>query len=448
MRMPEGIELKMWDHQFNVIPRLLQSNFILIWEPGTGKTLPLLHAAKLRNGRALYLCPAAIRTQVAKEAQEFGCFEKHAIQIINSGKDVVAAAAKLVICSYDHSVAEKVWKQLFKLEWASLILDEAHYLKNTTAKRTRAVYGSRLMSPGALFRRAERVWCATGTPVVNDPSDLWTHVSRLFPEVLEALDMKRKDQWTDKFCHVRQTPYGPQITGGRNLDLLKSSMKEVSSRIRKVDVLDMPPLLVTQLWVPPQDIDLNDVPEEALEELMDLLRKEDVDRLERMAPALATLRRRIGLAKTSTIAEIVANELRHTTGKTLIFYQHTDVAKEMQKLLSLRSKDTQSVIYSGGLSTNKRDAIIKQFTTDPKTRVMFAQIQAAGVGLNLQCAERVILAEPAWTPAANEQAIARAYRGGQTKKVWASYVLLESSIDESVTSAVLRKSRIIEGAIG
>jgi len=443
-----GTKLPMWDHQRDVVPRLLQSHFILIWEPGTGKTLPLLRAAQLRGGRTLYLCPAALRSQVAREAQLFGCFEKHTIQVIQFGKDIVAAKAKLVVCSYDHAVAEKIWKQLFKFEWDSLILDEAHFLKNTASKRSRAVYGAKINSPGALFRRAGRVWCATGTPIVNNPADLWPHISRLFPEILVELDLKRKEQFIEKFCHVKQTPYGLQILGGRNLPLLKTAIKDIVSRVRKSDVLDMPPLLVTQLWVPPRDLDLSDIPEEALQEVMDLLRNDEVDKLERMAPALATLRRRIGLAKAGHIAEIVSEELRQTTGKILIFYQHTDVAKEMQESLAAKNKDVQSVIYSGGLSTTKRDAIIKQFITDPKTRVMIAQIQAAGVGLNLQCADRVILAEPAWTPAANEQAIARAYRGGQTKKVWASYVLLESSIDESVTSAVIRKSRIIEGAIG
>ena len=56
--------------------------------------------------------------------------------------------------------------------------------------------------------------------------------------------------------------------------------------------------------------------------------------------------------------------------------------------------------------------------------------------------------EPAWTPALNEQAIARAYRAGQSKKVWASYVCLTDSIDEKITYTLLRKQRIIEGALG
>jgi SNF2 family DNA or RNA helicase len=73
---------------------------------------------------------------------------------------------------------------------------------------------------------------------------------------------------------------------------------------------------------------------------------------------------------------------------------------------------------------------------------------AAGTGLNLQAAERIIIVEPAWTPASNEQAIARAYRAGQKKKVWASFVCLENSIDERITSALIRKQRIIDGAIG
>lgn len=437
-----------WDHQKAVVPRLLNSNFILIWEPGTGKTLPLLEAAKLRGGRALYLGPPAIRTQVAQEAQTFGCFAAKDIQVITSGKDRVAPQAKLVICSYDHSVDSKVWKQLFGLAWDSMILDEAHTLKNSAAKRTRAIYGARLNSPGALFRQAGRVWCATGTPVVNDPSDLWTHVSRLFPQVLDTLGIERKEQWLDKFCHVRRTPYGPQVTGGKNLPELKAILKSIASRTRKADVLELPPLHITQQWLPPAEIDLANVPEEALQELHSLLQKNAADRIERLAPALSTLRRRIGLAKARHAAELIVTELNSGIGKIIVFYQHTDVAKEMYAAINGRVVVGQCLIYSGGLSTGKRDAIVGQFTTDPKCRVLFAQIQAAGVGLNLQCADRVLLVEPAWTPALNEQAIARAYRAGQTKKVWASFLCLESSVDELITSALIRKQRIIEGAIG
>lgn len=438
-----------WAHQVDVIPKLLAGNFLLIWDAGAGKTLPLLQAASHRGGRALYLGPPAIRTQVSKEAQIFGCYDVKDIQVIQYGKDKVAPQSKLVICSYDHLIDPKLWKQLFQLEWDTLILDEGHLLKNTAAKRTRAVYGSRRDSPGALIRRTKRVWVATGTPIVNDPSDFWPHVSRLLPRVLEDAQIETKNQWIEKFCHTRQTPYGPVVTGGKNLDELKRILTPYVSRIKKENILDIPPLHLTEMWVPAKEIEFDGVPEEALIELEALLRKGDVDRLGELMAPLATLRRRIGLLKAAHCADIVEGEARSGGGKTILFYHHKDVGEALVTQLSAQTIFKGGVAhYTGGMAQAKRDAVVKQFTGDKNCRVLVAQIMAAGTGLNLQAAERIIIVEPAWTPASNEQAIARAYRAGQKKKVWASFVCLENTIDERITSALIRKQRIIDGAVG
>lgn len=441
--------MKAWRHQEQALPRLLEGNYLLLWDAGVGKTLPLLTAAKERGGRALYLGPPAIRTQVAREAQVFGLYAHTDIQVVLSGKDRIAPQAKLVICSYDHLIDQKIWKQLFNLDWRSMILDEGHLLKNTEAKRTRAVYGARINSPGALYRKAERVWVATGTPLVNDPSDLWPHLSRLMPTLLKLHDIENKAGFIEKFCHVRQTPYGPVITGGKNLPELRSMLADHVSRVRKTDVLDLPPLNLTQLWVPATDLDLDGIPDEALAELEAIIKKDDVAKLERLVAPLATLRRRIGLAKAKHCAEMALTELASGVEKTIIFYQHTEVGKMIADEIGKRAGLEEAVlVYQGGMANRRRDEIVKQFTTDPSVRVLVAQIQAAGTGLNLQAADRVMVVEPAWTPALNEQAISRAYRAGQKRRVWASFVCLENSIDERVTYALLRKQRIIEGAIG
>ena len=438
-----------WAHQLEVIPKLLAGNFLLIWDAGAGKTLPLLQAASQRGGRTLYLGPPAIRTQVSKEAQLFSCYTLKDIQVIQYGKDKIAPQAKLVICSYDHLIDPKLWKQLFTLEWDTLILDEGHLLKNTAAKRTRAVYGSRRDSPGALIRRTKRVWVATGTPIVNDPSDFWPHVSRLLPHVLEDLQIVKKDQWVDKFCHVRQTPYGPVVTGGKNLEELRTVLAPYVSRAKKENILDLPPLHVTQLWVPARDIDLDGIPPEALQELERLLDNNQTERLGELMAPLATLRRRIGILKAAHCADIVRTEMESGGGKTILFYHHKDVGEALVEQLRPQHIFKEGIAhYTGGMAQAKRDAVVKQFTGDKNCRVLVAQIMAAGTGLNLQAAERVIIVEPAWTPASNEQAIARAYRAGQKKKVWASFVCLENSIDERITSALIRKQRIIDGAIG
>jgi SNF2 family DNA or RNA helicase len=436
--------MNLWAYQEELVPRLIKGHMLMWWDAGSGKTLPLLTAAKQIGGRTLYLGPPVIRTQVAREAQDFGLYAKRDIQIVASSKEKISPKAKLVICSYDHSIYPAIWKQLFALEWDALVLDEAHLLKETTAKRTRAVYGATRNSKGALFKRAKLVWTATGTPLLNDPSDLWTHVSRLFPQVLEQAEIRDKNGWIMQFCHVKQTPYGPKILGAKNLEQLKTLLKPHVSRVKKSG---LPPLSLTAIWVPPQELDLSDVPEEAMIELHRILKTEG-GKLEQLAVPLASLRRRIGLAKAAHCIELVMSESLGGIGKTIVFYQHKSVAEEMMRLLAMSRFRAKFVHYSGGLTQKKRDEVVHSFQKDPNVRLLLAQIQAAGVGLNLQAADRVIILEPAWTPAVNEQAIARAWRKGQQKNVWASFVMLESSVDELVSSRLMQKARIIEKVLG
>ena len=422
------------------MPALKSGHFLLAWEPGCGKTRPLLEAGK--DGRQLYLCPAAIRFQVAEEAVRYGARVQEDVQVLRNGKDKLRPDATLVICSYDLMVTPPVWKQLFSAEWDSLVLDEGHMLKTPSAKRTRAVYGFKADSAGALFRRAKRVWVATGTPILNDPSEIWTHVSRLFPEAKG--DCRTLSQWIERYCQYVDTPYGPKIFGVKNPHELREKLRPTMSRLRKTDVLaDLPPLLVDTFVVEPRDIDMTDVPEDALEELQRLLREDDADAITAitsLSVPLATLRRRIGLAKAKAVAEAVYGHLwAGGGGKVLVFFQHTDVGEAICDALQHQGP----VLYQGGMTPSQREAALKAFNKDPKCKVFVGQIQAAGTGLNLQIADRVFIAEPAWTPALNEQAIARSYRGGQTNMVHASLCVLKKSVDEDVTRVLVRKAKLV-----
>jgi len=295
----------------------------------------------------------------------------------------------------------------------------------------------RVRCSGAL----KRVWVATGTPIMNDPSEIWTHVSRLFPEAKG--DCRTLSHWIERYCQYIDTPYGPKIFGVKNLDELRQKLGPTMSRLRKKDVLkDLPPLLVDTFVVEPRDIDLTDVPMDALEELERLLRDDsnDITAITALSVPLSTLRRRIGLAKAKTVAEAVQNYIwSGGDSKVLVFFQHTDVGQEIFDALRFNGP----VLYQGGMTPSQREAALKTFHQDPKCKVFIGQIQAAGTGLNLQVADRVFIAEPAWTPALNEQAIARSYRGGQTNMVHASLCVLKKSVDEDVTRVLVRKAKLV-----
>ncbi|MFN9975653.1 MAG: SNF2-related protein, partial [Phycisphaerae bacterium] len=170
------------------------------------------------GGRQLWVTLASLRLQTAREVRRWRT-DRPRVQVILEGVDKVDPRAQVVIVSFDHMRSIAIWQQLFALDWQVLTIDEAHRLSSPSAKTTKAIYGARLDSKGALYRKAEHVWIATGTPVVNWPNELWTHMSRLWPElvadVVNENGRPTYDAWRDRFCHVRMAGFGKQITGGR-----------------------------------------------------------------------------------------------------------------------------------------------------------------------------------------------------------------------------------------
>lgn len=415
---------------------------MLAWEAGAGKTRPAIMAAKTP---ALYICPAVLRNQVRDTAAALH-FLPDEIQVVNKLTDRLSKTAKLIICSYEAISSGLIWKQAFAREWGSLICDEAHYLKNTASKRTRAIYGARVDSKASLFRKARQVVLLTGTPMMNAPDELWSHLSRLQYDKLWAKNIKSKEEFVAKFCITNDTPYGAVVTGVRNVVELQNMLEGFMWRVTKEQVLELPLLTIDTIFIPPQKIDLSDVPPEALAELDDILTNNDftdIDKIQRLAPHLATLRRRIGLAKAAHFAKLVIEELNSGVEKIAIFAVHTDVINELSTAFS-KAKIT-NVIFDGKRTQAQKDQAKYDFINSPQVRVFIGQITAAGTGLDgLQavCSRGYIL-EAAWTPAVNEQAIARLDRGGQTKKVRSSYVVLENSIDTRIVLSLRRKEKLI-----
>jgi SWI/SNF-related matrix-associated actin-dependent regulator 1 of chromatin subfamily A len=430
------MRIKPWPHQSKAIKRAAAGNTLLAHEPGCGKTLVAARVAQEIGGRCLYLCPATLRLQVADELRRFR--PTATIQVLKKGTDAVDSAADIVICSYEMAANVAIFKQLFALNWGTLILDEAHYLKNSGAKRTRAVYGARADSKGALFRRAVRTLPMTGTPIMNSPQDLWTHYSRLFPTALSTNGKPvSQAQWVDRFCLLRRTGFGEQIVGGKNLDELAALLRPYVDRVRKVDVLkDLPALTVDHAALQGDDIQLDKDADPLLIETLRTLTRDVHLGFEGLEPALATLRRRIGLLKVGPVAEYVANELEGGTKKVIVFGLHP----EALEAIATKLNRYEPVTVTGATSMAARDGYVRCFQNEPSCRVFVGQLYAAGTGLNLQSADRVVFAEAAWTPAVNDQAIARAHRAGQLQAVRATFLSLRGSIDEDVQKALARKA--------
>lgn len=429
---------------------------LLADEMGLGKSCQAVVGADIIGANnILVLCPAAVRINWQREFERFSPLDRPCTVLL-TGKDRVPTSG-VVVCSYDLLANEKTREQLKRIRWCLLVLDEAHALKERSAKRTKAVYGHRSNAPG-LMVNAVRTWRLTGTPAPNNASELYTH--------LKSAGLIEMPYWdfVARFCTGFDSGFGFKITGHKNVDELKQLLGRFMLRRKKEEVMtELPPITFQEVTVERTSVDLLPFTEQlrgkTTERFMAELKLADStlkaaflaikdsktpfqDRLkvlESMANGnMTTLRRYLGLAKLTRIGDILEEEL--ATGavqKIVIFGIHKDVIEGCRR----RFAKYGAVTLYGGTPGEKRQANIDRFQKDPKCRVFIGNIQAAGTGITLTAAHEVAFVEADWVPANNAQAAMRCHRIGQDKPVRVRFFSCAGSVDEEVMDTLRRKTR-------
>jgi len=410
----------------------------LLDEPGLGKTTQALAAAdQLGLGRILVVCPAIGRVSWIKEAEHQHMPRK---VMLADGKPIPAGPV-LVIASFDQiglAQNKPLRDQLRKSAFDLVVVDEAHYAKSHAANRTKALYGKTSNLIGGLCDGVDHVWLLSGTLMPNHAGELWTHVNALFPEVYPDLGFNKlltRVQWEDKFCKVRDTVYGRQITGSRNLEVLREAMAPHFLRRRKADVLDdLPPLDFVD-----QEIEVT-APEDVANLLPDtyqgLSDDEFLEALAGQEAHLATQRRALGIAKCAGAAAWADDLLQSGAKKVILFAVHKTVIERLATYLA----DFNPVCLDGGTPHPDRLAAVDRFQMDPACRVFIGQIQAAGTAITLTAAKDVAIVEPSWTPSDNYQAACRAHRIGQKDGVLCRFLFAPGSLDARIMRVCRRKA--------
>lgn len=143
------------------------------------------------------------------------------------------------------------------------------------------------------------------------------------------------------------------------------------------------------------------------------------------------------------IAQIkeIASEAKQMNRKVIVFsFFKRDVLFKLAKLLPTSMNE----VLSRDISPSQRQQLISDFTKSTKYNVLLSQIEAGGVGLNIQTANIVILCEPQWKPSTEQQAISRVYRMGQTKDVIVYRLLTLDSIDADLVDLIDFKQLIFD----
>ena len=154
--------------------------------------------------------------------------------------------------------------------------------------------------------------------------------------------------------------------------------------------------------------------------------------------------RRIGQAKAGLAADYAA-QLARSAGKVVFFAKHIDVMDAAEE--TFEKRDIRFISIRGGQTTKNRQTQIDAFANDPDIHIAVCSLTAAGVGLNLQVASNIVLAELSWTDAEQTQAIDRSHRIGQTEPVIAWRIIAAQTIDARIAELVDSKAGLAARAL-
>lgn len=432
-------------HQIPAIEKLLQNPFFLLADDmGLGKTTSAIIAA-MEAGfkKILVICPASLKINWKKEIANYDN-EKN-ISIVDSGDFRVA---KWTIVNYDilknfHHLPER-GKKIENLPTSPIdfnkfdlvIADEAHYLKSSTANRTKIF--------NDFASRIPNRWFLTGTPVTNKPVDLYN--------ILHMCESPIASDWmrfVKRYCDGKQFKRkgGDKkywvVSGASNLDELRDYISDIMLRRTKKDSGDLPQKTVKPIYLSSEYCKGY---HRYLREYQDW-----VETMENLGEELPDGQH---LTKLLKIRQLLANDkLEHTIKiaedliengqKVIIFSCFTETLAAIHEHFG-----KASVIVDGDVSAKKRDQAVVAFQENANIQVFCGNIIAAGVGLTLTAGTVVIFNDLDWVPANHAQAEDRAHRIGQEHPVHAIYPIFDETLDVLMYETLQKKMAIIAQILG
>jgi SNF2 family DNA or RNA helicase len=450
--LPKEVDSKLRDYQKEGVywlHFLCKYGFggILADEMGLGKTIQALTLLSLHKdeGVHLILCPKSLIYTWEAEVKKF--LPDLKILIIDGEsshrKELLKEASKYNLLISSYSLLQKDYQHYLDEDIRPYItiLDEAHYLKNMHTQSSKAV---RLLP-------AKHRFLLTGTPLENNLDELYSAFELIMPGYLGERNEFRREF----MLRIEQNS--------------QNALKELQAKIRpfilrrsKSQVLKELPAKQEQRII----CEMNNKQTALYKELISRLRGEVRDLVERQGfeqsriqvlSAILKLRQicnHAGLLDKSFLEEPeisgkyelfleLLNESVESGSKCLVFSQFTSMLDIMENDLK---KDGINYLRLDG-STKNRQELVDQFNADESVKVFLISLKAGGVGLNLTAASRVFLYDPWWNPMAEQQAVDRAHRIGQEKRVHIYKLITKNSIEEKILKLQERKGRLFDNLV-
>ncbi|HEU4514967.1 MAG TPA: DEAD/DEAH box helicase [Nocardioidaceae bacterium] len=460
VRVPEGLELM--PHQARVVSAAADGHrtFLLADEPGLGKTAQALLAAEAANAYPLLVVvPNVVKTNWAREAGLWT--PRRAATVVHGNGDTVDGFADIVIVNYEVLDRHVGW--LGDLGFRGMVVDEAHFIKNKSSQRSQHVLE---ISDRIRSRIARPLMMAlTGTPLINDIEDFraiwqflgWIDDKLPLAELMDALEETGRTPADPGFypaarsCVVdlgivrrRKIDVAADIPARRVADLPVELDDEAGRSIREAE-RDLARRLVARYESALENRTSGRVVEGIDHELVRRVAQwEREDTASSTDENVFSMMRRIGQAKAGLSADYAA-QLARNVGKVVFFAKHVDVMDIAEETFAKRGIRYASI--RGDQTRTTRQKNIDAFVDDPDVAIAVCSLTAAGVGLNLQVASNLVLAELSWTDAEQTQAIDRIHRIGQEEPVTAWRIIAAQTIDTKIAELIDTKAGLAARAL-
>ncbi|HWL59709.1 MAG TPA: DEAD/DEAH box helicase [Microbacteriaceae bacterium] len=459
-------DLELMPHQSQFVESARQGHrtFLLADEPGLGKTAQALLAAQATGAFPLLaVVPNVVKTNWAREVARW--IPNRRVSVVHGDGDDVDAFADVIVVNYEVLDRHVGW--LGRFGFKGMVVDEAHFIKNLKSERSKHVLALsrniRAAHPRALFV------ALTGTPLINTIEDfraIWLYLGWLIED--GRGNQKPSPQLLSELEATGLTPLDPGFFAAARQAVIDLGIV----RRRKVDVAaDIPARRIADIPVELDDELGGSIraaeqalttrlldryarlvalrPDAAREDLIRVVAHAELEESKGATGGdnVFTMVRRIGQGKASLAADYTAN-LARSVGKVVFFAKHIDVMDTVEDQLARLG--VRSVSIRGDQSAKARQEAIDSFTNDPAVEVVVCSLLAAGVGLNLQAASNVVLAELSWTSAEQTQAIDRVHRIGQDMPVTAWRIIAAHTVDARIADLIGEKAglaaRALDGA--
>jgi hypothetical protein len=384
--------------------------------------------------KILIVCPASLKINWKREIE---LYTDKKIMIVEGRK--WGSTFDYYIINYDiiknyHTTDKSEdsddYKLLVNANFDLAIVDEAHYLSNPQANRTKLL--------NDVLDKIPKVWLLTGTPMTSRPINYYN----LLKIVNSPLTLNWQT-YVKRYCKGYQFKVGNRkiwnTSGATNLDELRELTQNIVLRRLKTDILDLPEKIINPVYLELKSTFYD----EELEEFMKISEdKKGNESITVTINRLMKIRQLIAMEKIPYTCELIDRILEQDK-KVIIFTNFTstlDALHEKYKKIS--------VVLDGRMSKDRRQESVDKFQNNSKVKVFISNIIAGGVGITLTEAEFVIMNDLSFVPAHHSQAEDRAYRYGQKNSVLVYYPIFENTIERIIYNILQKKKNIIDQVMG